>query len=629
MSSVFPFSAVVANDDLKLALILVGIDPRIGGVLIEGEKGTAKTTLARGLGELLPPPAKFVELPLGTSEDRLKGSVDLEHLVRDKSTKLSQGLLGQANGGVLYVDEVNLLADHLVDIVLDVATSGENRIERDNLSIVEPAQFVLIGSMNREEGWLRPQLLDRFGLYVAAKPISEGSLRIEATKRRLEYDADPAKFCARYKDLETELSKRIEVGRKKRSKSSTGLCAEMTPESWDAVENHIITGGYGSLRADLVLVRAACAYAQWLGEDRVDATHVAMVAPLVLGHRKSTQARGDSKDQPNSDGSTDEDKRSGLPKDKSNRKSPGSQSHPKNHRDASEGNQSSEILSSGHQVDQCGSSTGTKPAKQFDQGHFDLDSADSSRVDVFGASQARKKTADSAMPSRRPNASVVVNSGTAHIGSELLDRSGSKQIDVTASIRNSVMQSAAADNDIDGIGVLYRQIRQSYQARLLIVVLDASGSMGLARRIAMAKEVLVSALETSYQRRNRVALVSFSGETATLALGSTRSVELVTRKLSTITSGGYSPIDKGLEVALEVSRQAAGSGLDPVILVISDCRATSSSYDALQSALVVARALAVAQVETIFIDLEVEHPRLGLAKRLADSANGKVLSPFE
>ena len=185
MSGALPFSAVVGQDDAKLALVLAAAQPRLGGVLLRGQKGSAKTTLARGHAALLAEGAPFVELPLGATEDRVLGSIDLAALLNDGTPRFRPGLLAAADGGVLYVDEINLLADHLIDSLLDVAVSGVNRVERDGVSHTHPARFVLVGSMNPEEGELRPQLLDRFGLAVDVRASDDPAERAEVVRRQL------------------------------------------------------------------------------------------------------------------------------------------------------------------------------------------------------------------------------------------------------------------------------------------------------------------------------------------------------------------------------------------------------------------------------------------------------------
>src|SRR5579859_6695253 len=210
MRAAYPFSAVVGQDELKLALLLCAVDPTIGGVLIKGERGTAKTTIARGLAALLPPKADgmaapFVELPLGATEDRVVGSLDVNKALREGHTQLRSGVLARADGGVLYVDEVNLLPDHLVDLLLDAAARGWVTVERDGLSAGEAARFVLIGTMNPEEGELRPQFLDRFGLCVQVRGLLTQELRMAAVSKRLQFDRDPAAAIAAARPAEEAL----------------------------------------------------------------------------------------------------------------------------------------------------------------------------------------------------------------------------------------------------------------------------------------------------------------------------------------------------------------------------------------------------------------------------------------
>ena len=271
----FPFSAVVGHDDAKLALLLAAIDPAIGGVLLRGQKGSAKTTLARGLAALLPGNAPFVDLPLGATEDRLIGTLDLGAVLAGEGRRFEPGLLAAAHGGVLYVDEVNLLPDHLVDVLLDVAASGVNRVEREGISHEHPARFVLTGSMNPEEGELRPQLLDRFGLAVEVMTATDPVERAEAVRRRLTFDADPAAVARQHARAAQELGARLARTRSARVPDALvvrigALCA---------------AAGVDGLRADLVISRAAAALAGWDGRDDAAVDDVRRVAPLALAHR--------------------------------------------------------------------------------------------------------------------------------------------------------------------------------------------------------------------------------------------------------------------------------------------------------------------------------------------------------
>lgn len=276
----YPFSAVVGQERLKLALILSAIAPGIGGVLVRGEKGTAKTTVVRGLGPLLPGgSARVVELPIGATEDRVVGSLDLTRALRDGEAVFTPGLLAQADGGVLYIDEVNLLADHLVDVLLDAAASGRVTVERDGVSHTQDAGFVLVGTMNPEEGELRPQLLDRFGLAVEVRTPQDLAGRIEVVRRRDAYDRDAQGFARRWAPQERALRARILAGRARLPKVA------VPDATVEAAARLCMTLGTDGLRGELTLIRAARALAAFEGDAAVEPAHLAAVAAAALSHR--------------------------------------------------------------------------------------------------------------------------------------------------------------------------------------------------------------------------------------------------------------------------------------------------------------------------------------------------------
>ena len=278
----FPLSAVVGADSLKLALCLTAIDPKIGGVLIEGPRGMAKSTLARGLADVLAS-GPFVTLPLGATEERLVGTLDLDAALGQGKAQFSPGVLAKADGGVLYVDEVNLLADHLVDVLLDVAASGINVVERDGISHRHPARFVLIGTMNPEEGELRPQLLDRFGLNVAMNSQPQPTERSEVIRRRLAFDAEPQVFCARWANAQDALRQRCQQAR-------DGLQQiELDDQSLAVITERCFAAGVDGLRADLVWLRAARAHAAWRGAGAISRDDIDAVAEFALRHRRREQ----------------------------------------------------------------------------------------------------------------------------------------------------------------------------------------------------------------------------------------------------------------------------------------------------------------------------------------------------
>ncbi|MGN6667474.1 MAG: ATP-binding protein [Trinickia sp.] len=281
----FPLSALIGQDALREALLLVAVDPSIGGVLISGPRGTAKSTAARALAELLPD-GHFVTLPLGASEDRVVGTLDLDEALRAGEVKFSPGLLARANNGVLYVDEVNLLADALVDVVLDAAASGINVVERDGVSHRHLARFVLIGTMNPEEGELRPQLLDRFGLMVRLENCFDGEVRQRIVKARMAFDVDPHAFRQSYAEEEAHLAQRIREAR------AVLPALPFADDVHDAVSARCIEAAVDGLRADLVMLRAARALAALESAPTVTRAYVERVAQWVLRHRRREPEQG-------------------------------------------------------------------------------------------------------------------------------------------------------------------------------------------------------------------------------------------------------------------------------------------------------------------------------------------------
>ena len=293
MTPVYPFSAIVGQELLRLALVLCAVRPEIGGVLIRGEKGTAKSTAVRGLASVLAEAGfgRLVELPIGATEDRVIGSLDLQRVLRDGEHAFTPGLLAEAHGGVLYVDEVNLLHDHLVDVLLDAAAMGRVHIERDGISHSHEAKFILVGTMNPEEGELRPQLLDRFGLTVDVRASRDVDERADVIRQRMSFEADPFAFARRYADQDAALAQRIATARlavgdvvlpDRELRRIASLCAAF---------------GVDGMRADLVVARAAVAHAAWRGADVVDEEDIRVAAQLALPHRR----RRDPFDEPELD----------------------------------------------------------------------------------------------------------------------------------------------------------------------------------------------------------------------------------------------------------------------------------------------------------------------------------------
>jgi magnesium chelatase subunit I len=297
----FPFTAISAQEDFKLALILCMIDPTLGGVLAFGDKGTGKTTTVRGLSNLMPD-FPFVNLPIGATEDRVLGTIRLDTLINEKRTEIHKGLLASANHGVLYIDEVNLLNDYLMDVLLDAASGGGYYLERDHISQWLESKFCLVGTMNPEEGELRPQLLDRFGLSVTVKTPMDKAVRMEIVNRRLQFDADPAAFCALFQEQETLLSQRII---KAKNKLNHIILSSVLHE---AITDTCIEYQVEGLRADILLMKAARAHAAWYDKKEADSDDVHRIMSFVLSHRSKNFSQNKTPQQNRENQSPQEEK---------------------------------------------------------------------------------------------------------------------------------------------------------------------------------------------------------------------------------------------------------------------------------------------------------------------------------
>jgi magnesium chelatase subunit D len=569
VNKLFPFSAVVGQADAKLALLLAATQPHLGGVLLRGDKGSAKSTLARALAALLPGDAPFVELPLGATEDRAVGSVELASLLSGEP-RVRKGLLASAHGGVLYVDEINLLADHLVDVLLDVAQSGVNRIERDGISYAHPARFILIGSMNPEEGELRPQLLDRFGFCVDVHAPQDAAERSEVVRRRLAFEAHPDSVET-FHDADLQLKQRI---------------AQLQPARLDvevielACRVALAVGAEG-LRADLMLCRGAAAHAAWQGREQASAEDVHAIARFVLGHRR----RRSPLEPPGID-----------PRELEQALEQAAQ--PPEPREPPEADDATNSSSgSGSRTDEAKRSF-APPQLSVDRPRSTLGGKRSPNEAETGRF-VRAERADA----RNPGASLA-----------------------PVATLSAVAERRARDPEA---AVQAEDLRVAVRARktghLVILCVDASGSMGAEQRMGLAKAAVLGLLTDAYQRRDRVALVTFAGDRADVVLRPTASIEIAQGRLRELPTGGSSPIAEGLDAALRIALGASGDqGLAPLLVLVTDGRATGGS-DALDKSLASAQRIAHEKIPAVVIDVESGNTRLGLSRALAEAMGAPCL----
>jgi magnesium chelatase subunit D len=597
----FPFSAVIGQDEAKLALLLNALEPRIGGVLLRGEKGSAKSTLARALAALLPGAAAFVELPIGASEDRVVGTLDLEAALREGRHLLRPGLLAAAHGGVLYVDEVNLLPDHLVDVLLDVAASGVNRVEREGISASHPARFVLVGSMNPEEGELRPQLLDRFGLAVEVVAPRDGATRAAAVARRLSFDADPVGFAEQFAPAERALRERL---------ASTTL-APYGDELVKTVAHLCVEVGAEGLRADLVICRAAAALAAWEGRERPSLEDVRRVAPLALAHRRRRSPFEEPGiDQRELDEALEAARENG----------PG---------------QSSPSPTLGNDDDKRGPTrdegTSVSTSEQGTQAGRAAE-----RLVLPGPTRRLVRLEESArhgdVAHERASGRRSLAAGRrGRLVGEAIPDGPVDDVALGATVRAASARRALGASEEHGPLVAPEDLRaarrEQRSANLVVLVVDGSASMGVERRMEAVKGAAISLLLDAYQRRDRVALVTFAGEGAKVALRPTSSVEVARARLFSLPTGGKTPLAAGISTALSLALGSPASHR-PLLVLISDGRATlaDDGVDPLQAARQAAQEVARRRIPAVVVDVEEGPVRLGLAGELAEAMRARLVT---
>jgi magnesium chelatase subunit D len=518
-------------------------------------------------------------LPIGATEDRVIGSLDLQRVLRDGEHAFSPGLLSRAHGGVLYVDEVNLLHDHLVDLLLDAAAMGRVHIERDGISHSHEARFVLIGTMNPEEGELRPQLLDRFGLTVDVHASRDIDVRTQVIRQRMDYEADPDAFAQRYAADDAELARRVASARElvddvvlpdNELRRIAALCAAFDVDG---------------MRADLVIARTAVAHAAWCGCDTVSEQDIRVAAELALPHRR----RRDPFDDPGIDpGQLDAAlaEAAGPPDD------------PEPDPEPPGGGQS--MNDAEHQNDSPLPKTHAKPS--------DTPSA------TFRTRALTVPGVGAGAPGRRSRARNASGSAVAATDSQAEGHG----LHLFATV-------LAAAEHAEGAGRLRlqpadvrRAVREGREGNLVIFVVDASGSMAARDRMAAVSGATLSLLRDAYQRRDKVAVITFRAQEARLLLPPTTSAHIAGRRLSRFDTGGQTPLAEGLLAAREllVREKVRDRARRPLVVVLTDGRA-NAGRDPLGRSRSAAALLVAEGTAAVVVDCETSYVRLGLAQQLA------------
>jgi magnesium chelatase subunit D len=645
MSTPFPFTAVVGQDDLRLALLLNAVSPAVGGVLVRGEKGTAKSTAVRALSALMPEvdvvpecrfscdpaspdpacpdgphapgtagksrPARMVELPVGASEDRLVGALDIERALSEGVKAFEPGLLAAAHRGILYVDEVNLLHDHLVDLLLDAAAMGASYVEREGVSVRHAARFLLVGTMNPEEGELRPQLLDRFGLTVEVAASREPEQRVEVVRRRLAYDADPAGFAARWADEEADVRARIVAARELLPSVRLGDGAlRQIAATCAAFE-------VDGMRADIVMARTATALAAWAGRTDVLAEDVRQAALLALPHRR----RRNPFDAPG----LDEDKLDETLEEFSGDDDPDPDQGPDGP-DGGGGGGGQPEPDEGPQ----GDDTGAPP-----------EAGENGQPQPSGAGE--QSAVRAAEPFRTKVLSVPgIGEGAAGRRSRARTEHGRTtgarrprgaltKLHLAATVQAAAPHQRARGRSGPGLVVrrddLRQATREGREGNLVLFVVDASGSMAARQRMSAVKGAVLSLLLDAYQRRDKVGLVTFRGSGADVALPPTSSVDAAATRLESLPTGGRTPLAAGLLRAHDVLRveRLRDPARRPLVVLVTDGRATGGP-EPVALAGRAARLFAAEGVASVVVDCESGPVRLGLAGQLAGELGGTAVT---
>ena len=610
---IFPFVAVEGQEKIKKALLLNIINPKIGGVLINGEKGTAKSTLVRGIGEVFPE-IKIVNLPLNITEDNLLGSLDIEKTLKTGKKVFQDGLLKKCHNNILYIDEVNLLGDSIISNILEVASREINYIEREGISISHQCKFVLIGTMNPEEGGLRPQLLDKFGLYVNVEGSDDILERVKIIKKRLEFEDNPRKFCEKYKEDNEAL--REKIFRTKERLCEIKASEQIINIAIKIVEEANTTGN----RAEIILIETAKGLAALDGRKYLNISDLKEAAEFVLPHRTNQKNQSVSKDD-----------RENMENENSEE-----QENNGNNNELADRDQKNQEKEENNQEENCNTDDKSEIEEDENIENSQEKKENSSELEEEFKIGDIFKVKDIFLDSVRDNKK---RSGT---GKRCKTKSGSLQGKYVKSIIpkgkiidfafDATIRAAAPyqrKSDINELKIKIRKedirvkVRERRTGTSILFVVDSSGSMGVKKRMEAVKGVIMSLLKDAYEKRDRVGLVAFRKDCAEELLPITRSIDLAQKKLEKLTTGGKTPLAAGIERAYNIIKKELKKDekVVPLILFLSDGKAnySISGKDPIKESLELAQKIKKENIRTIVIDTEEGFIKLEMAKTLSEA----------
>ena len=609
---IFPFVAVEGQEKIKKALLLNIVNKRIGGVLINGEKGTAKSTLVRGLGELFSE-IKVINLPLNITEDNLVGSIDIEKTMKSGKKVFQEGLLKKCHNNILYVDEINLLGDSIVSSILEVASREINYVERDGVSFSHECKFLLIGTMNPEEGDLRPQLLDKFGLYVNAAGTQDILERVKVIKKRLEYENNPIKFCEKYKEEEEILKEKVEHAKERIEKIK--VSDQIMNIAVKIVEEANTVGN----RAEIILVETAKSLAALDGRSYLNIDDLKEAAVFVLPHR--TNQKHESTSQ--SKGNELEDKNQETEEEKNNSEDNITQEKEEevpeepNKENFDNGNDSENIEESDRDEKKNKNNENAESEEEFGIGEIfkvkDILIDDVHDTKKRAGTGKRCKTKSGSLQGRYikstlPKGKIRDFAFDATIRAAAPYQKKNKENNLMINIKKEHIRV---------------KVREKRTGASILFVVDSSGSMGVKKRMEAVKGAVMSLLKDAYEKRDRVGMVSFRRDKAEELLPITRSIDLAQKKLEKLATGGKTPLAEGIAKAYTIIKNEMRKDKEvvPLIVFLSDGKGnfSASGKDPVKESLEMAEKIKNEGIRAIVIDTEEGFIKLEMAKTLSEA----------